>query len=324
MWLSSFALLGGLVLLTVSADRFVQGAAAIARNLGISPLIIGMTIVGFGTSAPEMMVSTIASLKGNADLAVGNAVGSNIINISLVLGLAALISPLTVNSSTLRREFPTLFFIMAGVFVLIYDHYLSLAESIALLAAFVGLNLWIVYLGVYGQNSDPLQAEFAAEIPTDVSMGKALFWTLAGLTVLIIGSRLLVWGAINIAQALGVSDLVIGLTIVALGTSLPELAATIMSALKKEDDIALGNILGSNMFNLLAVLGIPGLIAPITVEREVIYRDFPVMLVLTTLLWIFSYEIGKPGRINRIEGGLFLILFLAYLVLLYQTTIPQG
>ncbi len=323
MLLSWFALFSGLVLLTAGANRFVLGTAATARNLGVSPLIIGMTIMGFGTSTPEMLVAAMAALEGNPGLALGNAIGSNITNISLVLGMAAMLSPMVVDSNTLRREFPLLFAIMAGVFVMLYDGYLSLLESCALLVAFVCLLLWIVFMGVSDQKSDPLPAEYAAEIPVDMATSKALFWTLAGLVVLVLGSRLLIWGAVNIAHAWGISDLVIGLTIVAVGTSLPELAATVMSAMKQEHDLALGNVLGSNMFNLLAVLGIPGVISPFTVDREVIFRDFPIMLLLTVMLWIFSYGFRGPGRINRIKGGLFLVLFAGYLILLYVVTIAD-
>jgi len=323
MVLSWIALICGLVLLTVGANRFVLGAAATARNLGISPLVIGMTIMGFGTSAPEMLVATMAALEGNPGLAIGNAVGSNIANIALVLGTAAIFCPMVVDSNTLRREFPLLFAIMAIVFVLIYDGYLSLIESFALLLGLICLILWIVFMGLSDQKTDPLGAEYEAEIPTGMATAKALFWTMAGLIILVLGSRLLVWGAVNIAQAMGISDLVIGLTIVAIGTSLPELAATLVSAMKKEHDMALGNVLGSNMFNLLAVLGIPGIISPFTIDSEVIYRDFPIMLLVTVMLWVFSYGFGKPGRINRIEGGVFLILFGAYLILLYLVSVAD-
>lgn len=320
MWTSWLALIGGLALLTWSADRFVLGASATARNLGMSPLLIGMTIMGFGTSAPEILVSTMASLEGNTGLAIGNAVGSNIANIALVLGATALIMPMMVDSNTLRREFPLLLLVSTLACILLLDGELSFIDGVILLAGFVAMVGFLIYLGLSQANSDPLETELAAEIPKDMSMTVSLLWSLAGLALLILSSKMLTWGAINIAKSLGISDLVIGLTIVAIGTSLPELAASIMSAIKKEHDMALGNIIGSNMFNLLAVLGIPGVIHPERVDGGLIYRDLPVMMGLTVLLWLFSYGFTGPGRLNRIEGGVFLISFFAYLTYLYLST----
>lgn len=321
MWSSWLALLGGLVLLTWSADRFVLGASATARNLGISPLIIGMTIMGFGTSAPEMLVATMAAMEGNSGLAVGNAIGSNIANIALVLGATALITPMVVDSNTLRREFPLLLLITVVACYLLLDGQLGFLDGLVLLVGFVVVIGLLIYLGLTQANTDPLNIELEEEIPTDMPMKLSVFWAFTGLIVLIFSSKMLTWGAINIAVSLGISDLVIGLTIVAIGTSLPELAASIMSAIKKEHDMALGNILGSNMFNLLAVLAIPGLIHPSAIDNEVIYRDLPVMLTLTVLLGLFSYGFSGPGRINRIEGSFFLIVFVSYMGYLYFSAI---
>ncbi len=327
LWTSFFAILGGLVLLVWGADRFVTGAAATARNLGVSPLIIGLTIVGFGTSAPEMLVSAMAAWAGNPGIAMGNAIGSNITNIGLVLGVTALITPLSVHSATLRREFPVLFAVMLLTLLLLLDGDLSRLDGIILLGGFGLMVYWLVGLGLREracdpvvQTCDPMQQEFADEIPSDMSNGRALFWVALGLLILLLSSRLLVWGAVNVAHYFGVSDLIIGLTIIAIGTSLPELAASITGALKGEHDIAIGNVLGSNMFNLLAVLGLPGLIHPMTTPDGVMSRDFPVMVGFTVLLFIFAYGLRGPGHIKRLEGGVLLAGFVAYMGLLYYAS----
>jgi cation:H+ antiporter len=324
LWTSFLAVAGGFVLLVWGADRFVTGAAATARNLGVSPLIIGLTIVGFGTSAPEMLVSAMAAWAGNPGIAIGNALGSNIANVGLVLGLTALITPLAVRSETLRREFPILFAVMMLTLLLLGDGDLSRMDGLILLAGFGLMMYWLVSLGMREracdpaqQACDPMQQEFADEIPADMSTGRALFWVGLGLAVLLLSSRLLVWGAVNIAQYYGVSDLIIGLTIVAIGTSLPELAASITGALKGEHDIAIGNVLGSNMFNLLAVLGLPGLISPLATPADVMSRDFPVMFGLTVMLFGFAYGFRGQGRLNRLEGGVLLAAFAAYMGLLF-------
>jgi cation:H+ antiporter len=316
LFISILALLVGFVLLVWGADRFVHGAAATARNLGVSTLVIGLTIVGFGTSAPELLVSAMAALSNNPGLAVGNAIGSNITNVGLVIGVTAIISPLVVNSSTLRREFPLLFIVMLLALALMLDHRLSRSDGVILLSSLVFLVIWMVRLGMSGKRPEPMTQEFDREIPK-VSLRLALLWTVIGLVVLLISSRILVYGAVNIAHMFGISDLVIGLTIVAVGTSLPELAASVMSALKNEPDIALGNVIGSNMFNLLGVLGLPGAISPLTIEPEVLTRDFTFMIGLTIALFIFGYGFKKPGRINRLEGGALLGIYVTYMVVLY-------
>lgn len=316
----ALALVAGFVFLVWGADRFVAGAAATARNLGVSPLIIGLTIVGFGTSAPEMLVSAVAAWQGNPGLAVGNAIGSNIANIALILGLTALIVPLATNSRLLRRELPLLMVTMLAGLLLLVDGELSRLDGVLLLLGLLALIIWMVRTALAERNGDPLLTEFSAEIPRDMSTSRALFWLGLGLLILLISSRILVWGAVGIAELLGVSDLVIGLTIVALGTSLPELAASILSALKGEPDIAIGNIIGSNLFNLLAVLGIPGLIHPLGIGDDVLFRDYPVMLGLTLALFVMAYGIRGPGRINRIEGALLLACYFGYQTLLYFST----
>jgi len=314
--ISILAIIGGFVLLVWGADRFVHGAAATARNLGVSTLVIGLTIVGFGTSAPELLVSAMAALSGNAGLAVGNAIGSNITNVGLVIGVTALISPLVVNSSTLRREFPLLFVVMLLTLVLLLDHRLSRIDGVILLSGLGFLILWLVRLGLTGKRAEPMTNEYEREIPK-TSLPMALLWTAIGLVILLISSRILIYGAVNIAHMLQISDLVIGLTIVAIGTSLPELAASVMSALKNEPDIALGNVIGSNMFNLLGVLGIPGAISPLTIAPEVLTRDYSFMIGLTIAMFFFAYGFKKPGQINRLEGGVLLGIYVAYMVVLY-------
>lgn len=318
------AIIGGFVFLVWGADRFVVGAAATARNLGVSPLIIGLTIVGFGTSAPEMLVSGVAAWQGNPGLAVGNAIGSNITNIALILGLTALITPLAVNSRMLKRELPILAVTMLAGLALLLDGKLGRVDGALLLLGLLAMVVWMVRTGLKDRDSDPLGTEFSEEIPSGMPMGRALFWVAAGLLVLLLSSRLLVWGAVEIAQTLGVSDLIIGLTIVALGTSLPELAASVVSALKGEPDIAIGNVIGSNLFNLLAVLGIPGLISPLAIGSEVLIRDYPVMIGLTLAFFLMAYGFRGPGRITRLDGGLLLACYAGYQTLLYFSTLGAG
>ncbi len=318
MWNELLAIAGGFVLLTWSADRFVTGASALAYNLKVSPLIIGLTIVSLGTSAPEILVSMVASLQGNPALAIGNALGSNIINTGLILGITALIIPLKVHSSIVRRELPVLLLVMALALVLLLDGWLGRLDGIILLTGMAVMLVWITRIGLKSQVShDPMSEEFEEEIPTDLSTAKAIFWLLVGALVLLASSRLLVWGSVSIAQTLGVSDLVIGLTIVALGTSLPELAASVMSAVKNEHDIAIGNIIGSNIFNLLAVLGLPGLLNPSAVDAAVLQRDYPVMVALTVAVFLMAYGFRGKGRITRAEGAILVVAFGGYQTLLY-------
>jgi cation:H+ antiporter len=322
MWIQLLALVAGFVLLVWGADRFVAGAAGTARNLGVSPLLIGLTVVGFGTSAPEMLVSAVAALEGNPGLAVGNAIGSNITNIALVLGATAVIVPLGVHSSVLRRELPILIATAAGAYYLLSDRNLDFTDGTILLSGLLLMFAWMIYLGLASRNGkDAMEDEFDAEIPKHLSLGRSLLWLVVGIAVLLASSRLLVWGAVGIAESLGVSDLVIGLTIVALGTSLPELAASVASALKNEPDIAIGNIIGSNMFNLLAVLAMPAVLSPGPVDPSVYSRDMPVMTGLTVALFLMAYGFRGEGRINRLEAVLLLAAFAGYQTLLYFTAV---
>ncbi len=310
------AIIGGFVLLMWSAERFVRGASALAHNLGVSALVIGMVVMGFGTSLPEMLISGIAAANGNPALGIGNAIGSNIANMGLVLGITAIIMPLSVASGTLRREYPILFAAIFLAGVLLGDGDLSRLDGIILFGGFFLTMGWMIWVGMNGCKSDedPLVAELKTEIPSTMSTGTAVMWGVLGLTILVISSRLLVWGAVAVAHSLGVSDLAIGLSVVAIGTSLPELAASVMSALKGEDDMAVGNVLGSNMFNLLAVLALPGLIMPGKLDAVVMQRDFPIMVGFTIALFAMAYGFRGPGRINRFEGGLLLLGFVAYMI----------
>ncbi|ATX82106.1 cation:H+ antiporter [Mariprofundus ferrinatatus] len=314
MTLPILAILSGFALLVWSADRFVEGAAATARLFGMPSLLIGMVIVGFGTSAPEMVVSAMAALDGNPSLALGNALGSNIVNIGLILGVTALIAPIAVHSNIVRKELPLLLAIGALLGLLLWDNSLTGIEAMLLLGGFLSLLGWSVFSALRGRG-DTLESEMEMELEVHaMPLGKALFWLLAGLILLIVSSRVLVWGAVAIAEAMGISDLIIGLTIVALGTSLPELAASVIAARKGEHDIAIGNIVGSNMFNTLAVVGIAGAIAPMSaITPEVLLRDWSTMMALTVALMFMAYGFRNgAGRINRLEGTLLLLAFIAY------------
>jgi cation:H+ antiporter len=313
------AIITGFGLLVWGAERFVHGAAAVAKNFGVAPLIIGLTIVGIGTSAPEVLVSIVASLQGNPALAVGNALGSNITNIALVLGVTAVITPMVVKSETLRREYPIMFIIMLVALLLVIDQHLGRMDGAILLSGLLVMLYWMIQQG-RKQKHDPMEKEFDQQIP-QISTPRAILWLVIGFVLLIVSSRGLVWGSVNLAKAAGISDLVIGLTIVAIGTSLPELAASVASALKKEHDIAIGNIIGSNMFNMLAVFGLPGLLSPHAVDPAILERDFPFMIGLSIALFIMAYGFKGEGRINRFEGSLLLAGYAAYMTVLYYTAI---
>lgn len=322
MLTSILALIAGLALLVWSADLFVEGSASTARHFGMPPLLIGMVIVGFGTSAPEMVVSALAALQGSPGIALGNAYGSNIANIALILGVTALISPIMVHSTVLRKELPILTVITILTIFLIADLKLSLVDSAILLLVFSGLMVWTIYQGLK-QKTDSLAKEVEAETAEKaMPIKRAVFRLAAGLVLLIASSRILVWGAVELAHIFGVSDMIIGLTIVAAGTSLPELASSVIAARKGEHDIALGNVLGSNLFNTLAVVGIAGAIHPFQVEPETLSRDMVVMAALTGSLFIVGYGFkGGQGRINRFEGAALLAVYVGYTAWLISTVI---
>ncbi|MEJ2059190.1 MAG: calcium/sodium antiporter [Gammaproteobacteria bacterium] len=318
MLLAITAVILGFVLLIWGADRFVHGAAGIAATLGVSPIIIGLTIVGFGTSAPEMLISGFAAWQGNPGLAIGNAIGSNITNIALVIGATALVSPLAVQSQTLRREFPLLVAVQVGVLVFLLNGTLTRLDSFILLAALAVFMGWTVYVAHKARRNDPLRVEMEHELVPTMRLGTAVLWFLVGLGILLFSSRILVWGAVTIAKAFGISDLIIGLTIIAIGTSLPELASSIVSARRGEADLAIGNIIGSNIFNVLGVLPIAGVIHPILLPSEVLTRDYPIMLALTLAFVLMGVGLrGGRGRITRLEGAILLACFVGYEVLIY-------
>lgn len=324
MILSIVAIVVGLILLVWSADRFVDGAVGVAQFFGMSTFLIGMLIVGFGTSAPEMVVSVLSALNNTPQLALGNAYGSNIANIALILGVTALIIPVIVQKQAMKRDIPILLAMTVLTVILLMDGNVSFVDGIILLAAFVAITIFNVLAELREKRKRKQNEE---ELPEKVSIVKAIAWLLVGLAILIISSRMLVWGAINVAQALGVSDLLIGLTIVAVGTSLPELASSIAAARRGENDLAVGNVIGSNIFNTLVVVGIAAVITPIkAMEPDVLSRDLPIMSALTLLLFFicipFKKKNGKRvSGFGRIGGALFLSLYVAYLVLLGVTTV---
>ncbi|MCO7224027.1 calcium/sodium antiporter [Pleionea sp. CnH1-48] len=312
MYLSLAFIISGIALLVWSADRFTDGASALARNFGISPLIVGLTIVAIGSSAPEIAVSLNAAWSNQPGLAIGNALGSNITNIAFVLGITAIIKPLHVQSSTLRREFPILFMVtLVGAYML-YDSQLTSIEGWVLLGMLVVYVGWLIHAGLSKRTKDDrMLEEIVDELPEGMSNGKAILWLVVGMVVLQLSSRLLVIGAVDTATHLGISDVVIGLTIVAIGTSLPELAASVAGVLKDEHEMAIGNVIGSNIFNLLAVMSLPGIVVGVQgLDDSVFYRDSLTMIGLTVAMAIMAYGFrGKPGHINRWEGVLLFSTF---------------
>ena len=309
----------GLFLLAIGGDILVRGAVGVASRLGISPLLAGLTIVGFGTSAPEMVVSALAASQGNPGIALGNAYGSNITNIALILGITALISPIAVHSQVLRKELPILALVTGLAAWQLLDGEITRLDALVLLGVFGALMAWTIWQGMK-KKEDALASEIEQELDVRaMPLRQAIFWLVAGLVLLIVSSRVLVWGAVEIAHGFGVSDLIIGLTIIAVGTSLPELASSIIAARKGEHDIALGNILGSNLFNTLAVVGIAGTIHPLSVGPEVFNRDMLVMAALTLSLFVIGYGFRGQGRINRMEGALLLAAYVGYTAYLMGT-----
>ncbi|TOC53311.1 calcium/sodium antiporter [Vibrio parahaemolyticus] len=309
-------LIVGLVLLVWSADKLVFGSAAIARNVGISPLVIGMTILAMGSSAPEMMVSATAAWDGKTDTAVGNVLGSNIANIALILGITALIKPLSISSAVIRRELPLMIAVTVLAGILLWNSHLGFYEGVLLFVLFGAFLFAMLQISRKEQKSgDAFLEDQESEIPQGVSNPKAIMWVVIGLILLPLAASLLVDNAVIIAKHFGMSDLVIGLTIIAIGTSLPELAASLAGVLKGEDDMAVGNIIGSNVFNILAVMGLPGIINPSTLSEYAMGRDFWIMLGVSLLL--VAMCLGKSRSINRLEGAILFTCFLGYQVYLF-------
>ena len=315
----ALAILIGFALLIWSADKFVLGASNTARSFSISPLIVGVVIVGLGTSAPEMLVSAMAAAEGNTGLSIGNAIGSNITNIGLMLGVTAILYPLHIHSNLVKREMPVLLAVMLLSYYLLWDQHLSFLNGLLLLVmmfAMLGYTIW----EAKSHGDDQLPQEILDEMPEEISKGAALKWLLIGILVLIASSRILVWGAVEVAEYFQVSDLIIGLTIVAIGTSLPELAATIAAARKKEFDLAVGNIVGSNIFNILGVMALPGLIHPDGFDAAVLSRDYPMMIGLMLTLMVFSiaWRKGKTGLLGRFEGLVLVSGYVGYMIWLFM------
>ena len=309
---NAFEVIVGLLFLIWGADRFVHGAAATARNLGIPPLLIGLTIVAMATSAPEILISVVAALRGEPDLAIGNAIGSNIANVGLVLGVVALLRPVELKSATLRREMPALLAVSLLTVSLFLDSYLGRVDGLVLLAGLVIVMIWLIRLGLRSSAGDPLQAEFDAEIPKHMSMRVAVFWLVVGIATLLLGAHWMVDGAIDIAKILGVSEVVIGITMVALATSIPELAVSMVSAFRGEYGLAIGNIVGSNIFNLLAVIGVAATIHPAVLPPSVLSLHIFVMVAFTLVLFAMTYEYEGRGQITRVEGLALIAAYLAY------------
>ena len=300
-------MLVGLAAVVWSADKFIDGAAATARSLGVSPLMVGITIVGFGTSAPEILISIFAALQGNPGLAVGNAIGSNIANIALILGGTACFYTLFISQSIARKEMPFLVIVQVLVLVLVLDGALDRLDGSILIAALIAVMGRTIY---QGYRSPTVESD---DDDGDADLRKALLGLFVGLIVLLASSRLLVWAAVEIATVMGVSDLVIGLTIVAIGTSLPELAACIASARIRAYEIAIGNIIGSNVFNSLAVVGISALIHPADLPVGVWTRDLPIAIGLGLILLVLSLrKNNQAASLGRVFGVAMLICFIAY------------
>lgn len=315
----TLALLIGLVLLVWSSDVFVEGAASTSVHLAISPLIIGVVVLGFGTSMPEILVSTLAALDDSPSLAIGNAVGSNIVNIGLVLGLTAIIAPIAVKSTLIKRELPLLMGVSFAVYLLVLDGHLGITNGIALVFGLIVVMYWMIKVNKQADPSDPLASEISqelAELP-QMPLKKSIFMIIGGLLILMASAKMMVWGAVEIAQFLGVDELIIGLTIVAIGTSLPELAASIAAARKNEADLMIGNIVGSNLFNILAVLSVPALLAPSMLEPAVLSQDLPVMLGFTLALLLLAIPRNGSASIGRGKGLLLTAAFIAYMITLY-------
>ena len=322
MFIQILILLLSLIILVWSADKFVFGASSLARNLGISPMIIGLTIVAMGSSAPEMMIAATASLQGNPDTAVGNAIGSNITNIALVLGLTALFHPLSVSSSTIKREIPLILIVTAIATYMLANSHFSFNEGLILIIGFVLYIATLLFVTLKRAKQNPIDdkmvLEAEQEVPEAVSTRRSVIWLVFGIIFLPLSATFLVDSSIFIAKAFGISDLVIGLTVIAVGTSLPELAASIMSIIKKEDDLALGNIIGSNIFNILAVLSLAGLISPGNIDQAAASRDAPYMLATTFLLFLLCFSRSGKFRITRAKGLLLLAVFIGYQILLFR------
>ncbi len=317
MLLAIGAILVGLVLLVWSADKFVDGATSIALHLGVSTMIIGITIVGFGTSAPEILISVIAVIEDTPDIAIGNALGSNIANIGLILGVTALIAPLPIAKKVLRQEFPLLLIATAVMTWCLVDAKLDISDGLLLIALLVVMLGYLVRSHGQTPGKDWGESDLIGDGIEEMTILAAWGWVLLGLIILVGSSKLLVWGATEVAHAFGISELIIGLTIVALGTSLPELAASIVSIKKAEPDLVIGNVVGSNLFNSLAVVGIPATITSFSINNLAVTRDLPVVIAITLLFYALSYFPTASQGLSRFKGFWLLAGFVIYQLYLY-------
>jgi len=323
--LPTLAILAGFALLIWSSDLFVEGAADLASHFGVSPIMVGMLVIGFGTSAPEMLVSGVAAFNGNPNMGIGNGIGSNITNITLVLGITALFYRLPVNSRIVKKELPLLLTISFIAMIVLYYGEFGVMDGLILLATLGFVLTWMITAAKGDASTppptDPLLTDIVEHFPVKPHRKTAMLTTLGGLLLLLISSQMLVWGASSIAITFGVSDLVIGLTIVAIGTSLPELAATLVSAKKGETDLAIGNIVGSNFFNTLGVLALPALISPNLPDKNAIFRDMPIALIMSAVLLLFAWGCWQKRIIGFWKGVILLALFLGYqFILFYHST----
>tara|TARA_B100000686_G_C16777600_1_gene969577 strand:- start:227 stop:1192 length:966 start_codon:yes stop_codon:yes gene_type:complete len=318
IWVPVITMIVGLLTLVWSADKFLSGAAAVANNFGIPKMLIGLTIVSIGTSAPEIFVAIAASLEGTPLIAVGNAIGSNIANIGLVLAITAIIAPLPFSKAVLIKELPWLLGVTLLSLVLMFDLTLSIVDSFIMLAVLGMLVLRLVRdkEGTAGTLTSSVADELEEISP--VSTPRATTWLIIGLVILLASAEVLVWAASTIADQLGVDDIIIGLTIVAIGTSLPELAATVGAAIKGHTDIAIGNVVGSNILNILAVLSVPGLFSTTYLENVSFWRDCGMMLALTIMLGLFGYARNSRPVITRFEGVVMLTSWIGYNILIVQ------
>lgn len=320
--LAAIAILFGIAGLVWSADRFVAGAASIAQSFGIAPIIVGLTIVSFGTSAPEVMVSVMAALDGSGELAVGNALGSNIANVGLVLGVTLFITRIPVALNLLKQEGSILIAITLLVGFFLFDAQISKLEGWVLLGLLIPLMWYLVIAKQKDHSPEEILEELEEEV-AHYSPRQAVLWFSIGLAALVLSSKVLVWGAVTTAEHYHVSQLIIGLSILAVGTSLPELAASVMSALRGHHDIAIGNIIGSNIFNLLAVMSIPGIFGSAVMDSVVFSRDYMSMLAVTLMLFIFM-GIGllknrKKASLGKLCGALLLSFYVGYMLLIAQS-----
>ena len=325
MLLAFSAIIFGLTLLVWSADKFVEGASSLASHFGVSPLIIGITIIGFGTSAPEILVSIIAVMEDTPDIAIGNALGSNIANIGLILGVTAFITPIPIAKGLLRREYPLLVIATAILMWCLIDGSLDQLDGLTLILVLAAILIYLIKSHQNTPNKNELAKGLSEAIPGNMTLVSAIIWVSVGLILLVSSSKILVWGATDIALALGVSELIIGLTVIALGTSLPELAASIVSLKKGVPDMAIGNVIGSNLFNSLAVIGLPALLTDFSINSHAVSRDLPVVGGLTVVLLCLScFPASSTPSLSRIKGTLLLSCFVIYQLYLYYSVMAGN